>query len=98
MIKPVPNGWHLKIKLTPRASQNKILGEEGGVLRISLNAPPVDGLANKALIVFLSDILGISKSKITLLRGQKSREKTVIIETEMSDTQLRALLSGYLEA
>ncbi|MGD0820132.1 MAG: DUF167 domain-containing protein [Desulfomonilia bacterium] len=47
---------------------------------IRLNAPAVEGKANDALIKFLSKRLGISKSKISIIRGGKSRNKLVAVE------------------
>ena len=73
-----------RVKVSPNASRNEILGWEDSPqgdrhLRIRLQAPPIDGKANKALLAFLSKQLKISKSKITLLKGQSSRIKTLEI-------------------
>ena len=72
----------LRVKVTPNASRNEILGWEehpttGRHLRVRLQAPPVDGKANKALVLFLAAELGVPKSKITLKKGQSSRLKTL---------------------
>ncbi|SHJ46345.1 hypothetical protein SAMN02745181_2130 [Rubritalea squalenifaciens DSM 18772] len=71
----------LRVKATPNASKNKIIGWEhdhlaGDVLRVRIQSPPVDGKANKALTTYLAKALGISKSSITLTKGQTSRIKT----------------------
>ena len=70
----------LRVKVTPNAKGNKVIGWEddpraGRVLRIRLQAPPVDGKANKALVAFLARELGISKSKVILVKGTTSRSK-----------------------
>lgn len=72
----------LRVKVTPNASRNEILGWEehpstGRHLRVRLQAPPVDGKANKALVRFLAAELGVPKSKVVLTKGQTSRLKTV---------------------
>jgi uncharacterized protein len=52
----------------------------GDAILIRLNAPPVDGAANEALIAFLSDALGVPRRNIRLIAGEKSRDKRVRIE------------------
>ena len=51
----------------------------GDAILIRLNAPPVEGAANEALIVFLSDTLGVPRRDISLIAGEKSRDKRVRI-------------------
>jgi uncharacterized protein len=65
------------VKVTPRAKQNKIAGFKNGALCVYITAPPVGGKANKALIEFLSDEFGVSKSDILILRGETSRDKVL---------------------
>ena len=69
----------LTLHVQPNARQNEILGFEDGILRIKIAAPPIDGKANKELIAFLSKRLGISKSSITIDRGQTSKSKVISI-------------------
>jgi len=71
----------LRIKATPNAKQNEIIGWEtdplsGPVLRVRVQSPPVDGKANKTLSVFLAKSLNISKSQVKLIKGETSRIKT----------------------
>jgi uncharacterized protein (TIGR00251 family) len=72
-------GVRLEIKVQPRSSRNQIAGEQDGVLKIKLTAPPVDGEANQALIDYLSDLLGIPKRSVNLIKGETSRNKLVEI-------------------
>ena len=46
-------------------------------LKIYLTAVPVDGKANKELIKLLAEKLGVSKSRIEIIKGEKSKEKVV---------------------
>jgi len=48
-------------------------------LKIYLTAAPIDGRANKELIKLLSEKLGVSKSKVRIIRGEKSKEKVIEI-------------------
>jgi uncharacterized protein (TIGR00251 family) len=70
----------LTLHVQPNARQNEILGFEDGILRIKIAAPPIDGKANKELIAFLSKRLGVSKSSISIDRGQTSKSKVISIE------------------
>lgn len=67
------------IRLQPRASKNEIAGLHGSSLKIRLTAPPVDGLANDALIGFLSDKLGVARRNVCIVSGHTSRTKVVEI-------------------
>jgi uncharacterized protein (TIGR00251 family) len=70
------------VRLTPRASRSEIVGiviGAGGrsALQLRLAAPPVDGAANKSLIAFLADALGLRKSDIVICPGETSRLKVL---------------------
>ena len=73
------DGIVLNIRVAPRASKTKVQGVLGNMLKIRLQAPPVDGKANAALLKLLSDTLGIAKSNITLLSGETGRTKRALI-------------------
>lgn len=78
-ITETKGGIRLEIKVQPRSSRNQIAGEQDGVLKIKLTAPPVDGEANQALIDYLSGLLGVPKRNINLVKGETSRNKLVEI-------------------
>lgn len=56
-----------------------IAGEENGRLKVRLQAPPVEGKANRELLKLLSKALGISKSRVRLEAGERSRDKSVLL-------------------
>jgi len=66
-------------RIQPNASRNEVLGFADGVLHIRIAAPPIKGKANQELIKFLSDILGISKSNLTINQGLTSKRKVISI-------------------
>jgi uncharacterized protein (TIGR00251 family) len=53
---------------------------EDGVLRARVSAPPVDGKANKALCRLIAKRVGVPPSRVSVVRGEKSRDKVVRIE------------------
>lgn len=70
----------LHCHIQPGAKATEVSGTHGDRLKIRLQAPPVDGKANDALLAFLAREFGVSKSAVSLLRGQSSRQKTVSID------------------
>lgn len=69
----------ISVRVTPRASSNRIeLGDDGSV-RVYVTAAPTDGQANKALIELVAKKLHIAKSAIVIIRGDSSRNKTLEI-------------------
>lgn len=86
-IKKEPDGVSIPVRVTPRSSRNIIAGEEDGVLRIRLNAPPVDGKANDALVRFMAKHLGLARRDVSLAHGEKSRNKRLLI-TGLSAAEL----------
>lgn len=81
----------LKVYVQPRASKNEIAGIHNGSLKLRLTSPPVDGKANKAVLVFLAKALGLPKSSLSLKSGHQNRNKVVCIE-QCTEEQLRAIL------
>ena len=90
-LKPTSGGVLLLIHLQPRSSRSELAGIHGDRLKIRLTAPPVDSKANEALCDFLAERLGVSKSAVRMVKGEKSRNKTVLIEAVTID-QIKALL------
>lgn len=78
-IKDTADGVELTLKVVPRASRTEVAGEHGDALKIRLQAPPVDGKANAALLEFLSDALDVPRARISLVRGETGRTKTIRI-------------------
>lgn len=72
-------GNRLAIKVTPNAGRNEISGFKEGVLHVKIAAPPEKGKANKELIDFLAERLGIKKSDVLIVKGQASRHKSAVI-------------------
>ncbi len=64
-----------------------------GVLQARVTAPPVDGKANKALRKLIAERLGVAPSRVSVVRGEKSREKLVRVE-EVEQTKVDTELGG----
>jgi uncharacterized protein len=73
-------GAALAIRVTPRASRNEIVEVlADGTVKIRLTAPPVEGKANEALVVFLAHVLQVPPTAIEIVAGSTGRDKLVSI-------------------
>ena len=84
MIKETKDGIVVNIKISPNAKRNEII-KDNEIFKIKITAQPIDGKANKALIEFLSKNFKIPKTSIKILKGETSKEKTILFETSNSD-------------
>ena len=71
------DGVIFRIKVQPGADKNEIVGVQGDVLKIKINAAPVKGKANRALIYFLAKRLSVKKSEVELVSGHRSKIKKI---------------------
>ncbi|HBA85415.1 MAG TPA: hypothetical protein DCZ95_15115 [Verrucomicrobia bacterium] len=78
-IKQTADGVELSIRAAPRASKNAVQGVLGDALKIRLQAPPVEGQANEALLDFLADELDVPPRTLRLISGETGRNKRVFI-------------------
>jgi uncharacterized protein len=67
------------VRLQPRASKNEIAGLQGVALKVRVTAPPVDGLANEAMVELLSKALDTSRRNVCIVSGHSSRTKVIEI-------------------
>lgn len=74
----------IKLKVTPNSSKNQIMGWIGDSLKIKIAAQAKDGKANKELIKFLAEEWDIAKNSIIILKGTKSRNKILEINSVRS--------------
>ncbi len=81
----------LNVRVIPRSPRTRVDGTRGDAILIRLAAPPVDGAANEALVAFLAEALGLPRRNITLVAGEKSRDKRVRI-TGLDESAVRAAL------
>jgi uncharacterized protein (TIGR00251 family) len=81
----------LLVRLQPRARRNAILEERDGVLRVSVAAAPVNGQANAALCKLIAKRAGVARGRVSVIRGERSREKVVHVEGLTQDQLRRAL-------
>ena len=85
----------LELRVQPRASRSEFAGTFGDRLRVRLQAPPVDGRANAALVDFLADAFGVPRARVIIEHGLASRDKRVRIrDAPVATPGMAALLGG----
>ena len=89
-------GVSFSVRVQPRASRTAVagvLGEgETAVLKVALAAPPVEGRANEALIRFFAEILEVPRSAVSIVSGDRSRNKLVRISGIKPETIRKKLV------
>ena len=68
------------MRVQPRARRNSVDGVHDGCLRLRLNAPPIDGQANAALIPWLATEFGVTRAQVTIARGSSARNKMIKVQ------------------
>lgn len=84
----------ITVYVQPGAKKTETAGLHDGNLKIRLNAPPVDGSANKELINFVSRSLKLRKNQVKIFSGEKSRIKTLEIFSDISEQEVCEKLSN----
>jgi hypothetical protein len=96
-ITEVAGGFRFAVHVQPRASWSEVTGLHGTALRVRLQAPPVDGAANEALVAFLAESLGVRARDVRLVAGGTSRAKVVEV-LGVPRSRIEGLASGSHEA
>jgi uncharacterized protein (TIGR00251 family) len=86
------------VRLKPRAKRNALVREHDGVLHVSVAAAPVDGKANAALCKLIARRAGVARGQVSVIRGERSREKVVRVEGVTADALHRAFEASALHA
>lgn len=89
----------LALKIIPNAKKSEAVGWEDGprtgrALKLRIAAPPVEGKANKAVILFLSSWLDVPKTSVSLLRGETGRVKVVEVPDACGEKLARLMPEG----
>lgn len=86
-------GSALAIRVTPRASRNEIVAiMNDGTIKVRIAAPPVDDEANKELVKFMAEVLGVPKSKLEIVAGSNGRDKLIsVLDMDVETAHQRIL-------
>ena len=84
----------IKVWVQPKSSRNRVDGFQDGALRVRVTAAPTEGQANAAVIAILAKTLGVSKSRLEIIRGYSSRDKVVSVDTLTEQEVQRKIEAG----
>ena len=84
----------IPVHVHPNATRNELVGLNDGVWQVRVSAPPVKGKANRELLTFLSRILGVRKSSLSLAKGHTSRDKVIAIDGLTEEEVMKRLSSS----
>ena len=85
----------VKVRVIPRAGRTAIGGVRGDALLVRLAAAPVDGAANDALIALLAATLGCPRRSLTIVSGDRRRDKRIAVDG-MTRAEIDAKLSDLI--
>jgi uncharacterized protein len=78
--RPTEGGWLLDLRIQPGARRSELVGPLGTSLKIRVAAPANDGKANAELIRFVAEWLDVPRRSVSIVRGQTSRDKAVLVQ------------------
>lgn len=84
MIRKTNEGIIVNLRISPNAKKNEII-KDGDIVKVKITALPIDGKANKALVEFFAKNFKIPKTSIEILKGETSKEKTILFKTMDED-------------
>ena len=80
------------VRVVPNAKRAGVSRDADGTWRLRIDAPAVDGKANKrAVQVLAREVFGVSRSAVVLVNGEKSRVKT--FEVDLAESEVLRLLA-----
>ena len=72
-------GCLLPLTVRPGASRSRVVGEHGGRLKVSVQAPPERGRANRAVVKLIASVLELRAADLEIVRGHTSKDKDLLV-------------------
>ncbi|NHZ38794.1 DUF167 domain-containing protein [Massilia aquatica] len=89
----LPGALRLAVQITPNARKTEVIGVLDDALKLKLQAQPIEGKANEALIKYLSGELGVPKSALTITHGLTSKRKLIeVVSGSLTPEQVAQIL------
>jgi uncharacterized protein (TIGR00251 family) len=77
----LPGGVRISVQITPNAKKTEVIGVLGDALKLKLQAQPIEGRANEALVRFLAQALSVPKGAVSITHGLTSKRKLVEVRS-----------------
>lgn len=88
---PVAGGVRIAVQITPNAKKTEVVGVHDDALKLKLQAQPIEGRANEALVKFLASQLSVPKSAVTITHGHTNKRKLVEVKGATVEEATKAL-------
>ena len=90
----LPGGVRLAVQITPNANRTEVVGVFDEALKLKLQAQPIDGKANDALVKYLAKVLGVPRGAVTITHGHTSKKKLIeIVSATLTPEAVEKLLA-----
>ncbi|MGZ8290256.1 MAG: DUF167 domain-containing protein [Telluria sp.] len=92
----VAGGVRLAVQITPNAKKTEVIGVLDEALKLKLQAQPIEGKANEALVRYLAGVLAVPRSAVVITHGLTSKRKLIEVKsgTLTVDVVEKLLLAG----
>lgn len=89
----LPGGVRLSVQITANAKKTEAIGVLDDALKLKLQAQPIEGKANEALVKFLAKALGVPRSAVTITHGQTNKRKLIeVVSATLTPEAVERLL------
>lgn len=77
----LPGGVRLAVQVTPNAKKTEVVGVLDGALKVKLQAQPIEGKANEALVRWLAGVLSVPRGAVAITHGLTSKRKLIEVKS-----------------
>jgi uncharacterized protein len=89
----LPGGVRMAVQIAPNAKKTEVIGVFDGALKLKLQAQPIEGKANEALVRFLAGVLAVPRSALTITHGQTNKRKLIeVVSATLTPEAVERLL------
>jgi hypothetical protein len=86
----------LRLRVSAGAARRRVLGVHGGALKLSVQAPPERGKANRDVRALVAEAFGLAPSDVTIVSGETSGDKVASLPLDAAEARRRFEASGVL--
>jgi len=88
----LPGGIRLAVQITPNAKKTEVIGVLDDALKLKLQAQPIEGKANEALVKFLAGVLSVPKGAVVITHGLTGKRKLIEVATGLGPEEAERIL------
>ncbi len=96
LVAPTGGGVLIHPRVSPGAGRSSVAGTYGeDAIKLRVAAPPVEGKANAEAERYVAQLVGVSASEVSVVRGYSSRNKAVLVRGAKIE-EVREILAEHL--